>query len=101
MQVTATPAIGFDAEPFQTRRRSASASQDAALTRAMDVCIALVAIAVLLPLLVLIVAALKLTSPGPALFAHRRIGKGGQVFPCYKFRSMVVDSAQVLERHLR
>lgn len=51
-------------------------------------------------LLLLIFVAMKLTSPGPVLFAHRRIGKGGQAFPCYKFRSMVVNSAEVLEQHL-
>lgn len=33
-------------------------------------------------------------------FAHTRIGKDGKPFPCYKFRSMVVNSKEMLEKHL-
>lgn len=98
MQVSAMPA--FDAVRLRAGRPPFSAVQDAVLTRTMDVCIALAAIAVMLPFLILIILALKLTSRGPVLFAHRRVGKGGRVFPCYKFRSMVVNSAEVLEQHL-
>jgi len=99
MQLSITPQVTFDTSialpPVAPPR-----SRDAGLTRAIDVLIALAAIIVLLPLLVLIVAALKITSPGPVLFAHRRVGKGGRIFPCYKFRSMVVNSADVLKQHL-
>ena len=31
-------------------------------------------------------------SPGPVIFKHRRVGKDGKEFPCYKFRSMCVDA---------
>jgi undecaprenyl-phosphate galactose phosphotransferase len=34
---------------------------------------------------------------GPAIYAHPRIGRRGQVFNCYKFRSMVLNSKEVLE----
>jgi exopolysaccharide production protein ExoY len=100
MQVSVTPEIAL--VPIRLRSGSSRLSpvQDAILTRTMDICVAAAAIAVLLPVLLLIVLALKITSPGPVLFPHRRIGKGGRVFPCYKFRSMVVDSSQVLDRHL-
>jgi len=100
MQMTALPATEtFYAAPIppQISRRSTT---DAILTRCLDIAASLGAIVILLPLLLLIVVALKLTSPGPVLFAHRRVGAGGRVFPCYKFRSMVVNSAEVLEQHL-
>lgn len=105
MPVSAASSIPFEAlDPLQHHAPTATApdtvAADAAITRTIDVAVALAAILVLLPLLVLIVVALKLTSPGPVLFAHRRIGKHGRVFPCFKFRSMVVNSAEVLDRHL-
>jgi exopolysaccharide biosynthesis polyprenyl glycosylphosphotransferase len=42
-----------------------------------------------LPFWLLIAAAIKLDSPGPALFTQTRIGKNGVPFRCYKFRSMI------------
>ena len=100
MQMTALPATDtFYAAPVpaEISRRSTT---DATLTRCLDIAASLSAIVILLPLLILIALTLKLTSPGPVLFAHRRVGAGGRVFPCYKFRSMVMNSAEVLEQHL-
>lgn len=37
---------------------------------------------------------------GPALFAHQRVGRNGRMFPCFKFRSMVVDAPERLEKLL-
>jgi exopolysaccharide biosynthesis polyprenyl glycosylphosphotransferase len=45
----------------------------------------------LAPLLLAIAVAVKLTSPGPVVFRQRRVGRDGQVFDFYKFRSMRVD----------
>lgn len=55
---------------------------------------------VILPILVAIFIWVKLDSPGPAFFKHRRVGKDGKEFNCYKFRSMVVDSKERLEKLL-
>ena len=44
---------------------------------------------VLLPLLVLVALAVKLSSPGPVLYRQRRIGRQGHTFEILKFRSMV------------
>lgn len=64
--------------------------------RAMDVAIAGLALLVALPFFML-VAALVRADGGPAFFAHGRVGRGGRVFGCLKFRSMVVDSQARLE----
>jgi len=49
----------------------------------------------------LMVAALVwLSDPGPVLYGHVRIGKGGRSFRCLKFRSMVLDGDKVLSAHL-
>ena len=51
---------------------------------------------VLLPLLLILAPAVKLSSRGPVFFAQKRIGRQGEVFKMLKFRSMVVgaDSAK-------
>jgi lipopolysaccharide/colanic/teichoic acid biosynthesis glycosyltransferase len=47
---------------------------------------------VLLPLLLLIAALIKLTSPGPVLFKQERLGLRGRKFQLFKFRSMYTDT---------
>jgi lipopolysaccharide/colanic/teichoic acid biosynthesis glycosyltransferase len=63
--------------------------------RFLDIVGSLVALVVLSPLMLLIAAAVKLTSQGPVLFRQTRIGQGGEEFTFLKFRSMCAkaDSA--------
>jgi Undecaprenyl-phosphate galactose phosphotransferase WbaP len=70
------------------------------IKRSMDVVLVLAGGACLLPLLAVVAALVKLTSPGPVFFGHTRIGLRGQRFTAWKFRSMVCDGADVLRRHL-
>ena len=69
--------------------------------RVMDVVLALALLVMLAPLLVAVALAVRLTSAGPALFSHGRIGRRGQSFPCLKFRTMVVDADARLAALLR
>ena len=57
--------------------------------RLMDVVLAGLGIAILSPLLLVLAVLVKLTSRGPVLFGHRRLGEGGRPIRVYKFRSMV------------
>ena len=52
------------------------------------------------PLLVYIAYRIKKDDPGPIFFAHERIGKDGKAFQCYKFRSMVTNSQEMLQQYL-
>ncbi len=70
------------------------------LKRALDILLVALATPVLVPLLALIALAVYLSSPGPIFFSHRRIRKHGAFFSMWKFRTMCVDSPQVLEDHL-
>jgi exopolysaccharide biosynthesis polyprenyl glycosylphosphotransferase len=64
---------------------------------------ATIALMALSPLLIAIAVAIKLSDQGPALFTQTRVGKDGQRFKIYKFRTMVVDAearlAEIRERN--
>jgi Undecaprenyl-phosphate galactose phosphotransferase WbaP len=64
--------------------------------RALDIIGAGVGLMLLAPFF-LIVALMVRADGGPAFFAHQRVGRGGKLFGCLKFRSMVVDSQARLE----
>lgn len=62
--------------------------------RGIDIVVSSVALLLLAPLLAVVAAAVKLTSPGPVFFRQLRSGLGGHPFLCLKFRTMVVDAEQ-------
>ena len=70
------------------------------LKRLFDIVGSLSIIFLLSPLLLFISKKVK-QDGGPAIYGHERIGKGGKSFKCLKFRSMVIDSKQVLDKLLR
>jgi Undecaprenyl-phosphate galactose phosphotransferase WbaP len=55
---------------------------------------------IVLPFLLIIALLIKLTSPGPVLYKHNRIGLNGKPLGVYKFRSMVIDSGERLQKML-
>lgn len=62
------------------------------IKRAMDIVGAGAALIMLSPLLGVVAALVKFTSPGPVFFGQPRITLGGREFRMYKFRTMVVDA---------
>ncbi|BBW75474.1 TPA: undecaprenyl-phosphate galactose phosphotransferase WbaP [Klebsiella michiganensis] len=65
------------------------------LKRLFDIVGSIAIIILLSPLLLYISQKVK-KDGGPAIYGHERIGKGGQSFKCLKFRSMVINSKEVL-----
>jgi lipopolysaccharide/colanic/teichoic acid biosynthesis glycosyltransferase len=94
----------------QAQKTARAARREYLLRRAINVVIALVALVLLFPLLVLIALLIRVTSPGPILYTQVRVGLdrrtpmdanqnqrrardfGGQPFTIYKFRTMRVDA---------
>jgi len=68
--------------------------------RTIDIILALSGIVLLAPLLFICFVLTVMTSPGPALFRHRRVGFKGEHFDCLKFRTMAADSQERLNRLL-
>jgi exopolysaccharide production protein ExoY len=67
--------------------------------RGFDMTLAMGIILAFLPLLAIIFAAL-LVQGRPFLIRHQRVGRQGQLFPCLKFRTMVVNADATLKEHL-
>jgi exopolysaccharide biosynthesis polyprenyl glycosylphosphotransferase len=83
-QVGALPLLYVSRPEFTGLRRAVKAGFDRLL--------ALIALILLAPVLILVALAIRVTSRGPALFAQTRVGKDGTTFRMIKFRSMVVDA---------
>jgi len=69
------------------------------LKRGFDITLATAIILAFLPLLAIILAAL-LVQGRPFLIRHQRVGRRGQLFPCLKFRTMVINADAKLQEHL-
>lgn len=63
--------------------------------RTIDILVSLAALAVLSPALLAIAVVVTLDSRGPSLFRQTRVGRGGRLFVCYKFRTMRTDSPDI------
>lgn len=70
------------------------------LKRLLDVLLASVALLFFLPVLAILAALITLDSPGPILYCAPRAGRKGQLFRCFKFRTMV-SNADALKTQLR
>lgn len=60
--------------------------------RLMDIVFSIVILMVFSPLFIAITIAIKATSPGPAIYAQKRVGRKGRNFTMYKFRTMHLDA---------
>jgi len=70
------------------------------LKRLFDITAALFGIFLLAPLFIVLAFAIKATSPGPAFFRQKRVGRGKELFSMLKFRSMRTDAPCDTPTHL-
>ena len=68
--------------------------------RLIDVIVATLTFILLIPVFALAAILIKLETPGPAFYTDRRLGKGGRIFNCLKFRTMFADSEAILQAYL-
>jgi len=65
--------------------------------RIFDFTVASIALVLGFPMLLIVAVAIRLESEGPAIFKQTRVGKDGKEFEIYKFRSMKINSDNLLE----
>lgn len=69
------------------------------IKRLFDLVVSFVGLIAISPFFIWIVLRIR-ADGGPAIYEHQRIGQGGKAFGCYKFRTMVVNSQEVLQQLL-
>ena len=71
------------------------------IKRGFDIFVSFFGLIILSPLLIGTIIAIRLESKGKAIFTQERIGKDGKLFKFYKFRSMVTNADEILEKMLK
>jgi exopolysaccharide biosynthesis polyprenyl glycosylphosphotransferase len=84
--------------PMVSLRQAALRKRQEMIKRWMDVGVSLFLIALALPLVCVIVVAIRLDSQGPVFYSQVRVGKGGTRFRMFKFRSMALDADERLDQ---
>lgn len=69
--------------------------------RTFDILVSGISLIVLSPIFLVVALLVRLDSKGPAIFKQKRIGKNGQAIYIYKFRSMILNAEEVLEKMMK
>jgi exopolysaccharide production protein ExoY len=78
----------------------ASMRANSGAKRAFDIISAFCGLVALSPVLLTVAVLIWLSDRGPVFYGHRRVGRQGRTFKCWKFRSMVMNGDDVLAAHL-
>lgn len=94
-------------EPFYTEkvfmlsiRNNLARRRNRLAKRIFDLVATVVGGLLILPILLILAVLVGVDNKGRIIFAHRRVGRKGKLFPCYKFQSMVPDAQERLEEYL-
>ena len=84
----------FAGQPLLIYRSTPAISMELVVKRILDLFGSFVLLVLTAPLMLLIAALIRITSPGPAIFSQNRSGLHGRPFSMHKFRSMVTNAEQ-------
>jgi len=76
------------------QRRTLAQSLSAAAERIVEIVVALVALTLTAPIMLVLIILVRRDTPGPAIFRQKRVGLNGRLFTFYKFRTLYVDARQ-------
>jgi exopolysaccharide biosynthesis polyprenyl glycosylphosphotransferase len=86
----------FRGAPLIALNRPRIRGRQLLLKRIIDIAGSAVGLVILSPVMAAISLAIRIDSHGPVVFSQRRVGRGGRLFRCYKFRSMKTDAEEQL-----
>jgi len=92
LKLARTIADEFEGHPFITHYTGTIAGWPVVVKRILDFVLALLALIVVSPVMLMAAALIKLSSRGPVFFTQKRIGQSKRKFTIYKFRTMAVDA---------
>ena len=102
-----TPMMGVEAQVLFTEeilmlhmRNNLAMRRNKIYKRIFDLICTIGGGVLILPIIAVIALLVAIDNKGNVIFAHRRIGKDGKEFPCYKFQSMVPNAQEILQDYL-
>ncbi len=102
-----TPMMGVEAQVLFTEeilmlhlRNNLAMRRNKIYKRIFDLVCTICGGLLILPIIAMIALLVAIDNRGNVIFAHRRIGKDGKEFPCYKFQSMVPNAQEILQDYL-
>jgi len=98
LKMSRSRAEEFEGDAFITHYTGVSEGWGVVMKRVLDFILALLALIVVSPVMLVAAALIKITSPGPIFFRQKRIGQNKRKFTIYKFRSMAVDAEEKMRQ---
>ena len=102
-----TPMMGVEAQVLFTEeilmlhlRNNLAMRRNKIYKRIFDLVCTVCGGLIILPIIAVVALLVAIDNKGNVIFAHRRIGKDGKEFPCYKFQSMVPNAQEILQDYL-
>ena len=97
--VTSNPTIELidDIPLISVRNIPLDITYNKIIKRVFDVVFVCIVTVIISPLLLIVAALVKFTSPGPIIYKQKRVGENGKVFQIYKFRSMSSENEYIDE----
>jgi Undecaprenyl-phosphate galactose phosphotransferase WbaP len=92
--------VHVSSRPRRSNRIPSQLFRYRVMKRSLDIAAVVAAAPLLIPIFLVVACVVVLSSPGPVFYSHRRIRQNGAFFSMWKFRTMCVNSAEVLEEYL-
>lgn len=102
------PMLGAEAEVLFSEevlmlhmRNNLARRRNRIIKRVFDLICTTVGSILISPILLVLTIMVAISNKGHVIFAHQRVGRNGEIFPCYKFQTMIPNAQEALEQYLK